>query len=193
MCIWYIRPEGENTLVVDILLCGSATEIWRMCSFILFSPSFEASLVNTTTGISSVLLKSSNIFCNFCPQNPVLQPANQRSKRSGRWSPRCTAPPPTTRWWCRPTCFSIPTKKIFTSGKSFFPWYKLKHFQRNVVEKSTKYLWDAFLSAQHRGSPTRVGSNSVAGFFSLLMWLWVYIKIFDLFFFVAITFCCLWL
>ena len=134
-----------------------------------------------------------NIFCNFCPQNPVLQPTNQRSKCSGQWSPRCTAPPPTTRWWCRPTCFSIPTKKIFTSGKSFFPWYKLKHFQRNVVKKSTKYSWDAFLSAQHRGSLTRVGSDSVAGFFSLLMWLWVYIKIFDLFFFVAITFCCLWL
>ena len=50
-----------------------------MCSFILFSPSFEASLVNTTTGISAGLLKSSNIFSHFCPQNPVLQPTNQRS------------------------------------------------------------------------------------------------------------------
>ena len=52
-----------------------------MCSFILFSPSFEASLVNTTTGNSAGLLKSSNIFSDFCPQNPVLQPTKKIKMR----------------------------------------------------------------------------------------------------------------
>ena len=65
------------------------------------------------------------------------------------------------------------------------PKIETKTFSEKCSGKSTKCSWDAFLSAQHRGSLTKVGSNSVAGFSSLLMWLWVWITIFLLFFFVV--------
>ena len=78
---------------------------------------------------------------------------------SGQWSPPCTAPPPMTRWWCRPTSSWTQAKKTFILG--------------NKSQITNIKCLNVPSTVPHRGSLTRVGSSLVAGFSFLPIFLWV--------------------
>ena len=119
---------------------------WLMCSFIWSNQSSEASLVNTITG-------------GYQDKQTCYIWFSNGSDWSGQWSPPCTAPPPMTRWWCRPTSSWTQAKKTFILG--------------NKSQITNIKCLNVPSTVPHRGSLTRVGSSLVAGFSFLPIFLWV--------------------